>query len=207
MGLFTIAMLAVTACGGPEYPKCDKDEQCQSGEFCVNGMCQQCRGDEDCGAGQACNAGRCEAIEGYCSGSGDCPAGEDCVSNRCQPAQSTEDLSASASNKDCQLAAVHFDFDSSELDPGARNTLEKNARCIQKKGIDRVQVTGHTDPRGTEEYNLALGDRRARTAKDFVVRMGVEDDKVSTTSMGEEMSKGADESSWKRDRRADFSDK
>jgi peptidoglycan-associated lipoprotein len=66
-----------------------------------------------------------------------------------------------------------------------------------------VHVTGYCDPRGTEEYNLALGDRRARAVMSYMISLGLDGNAVSASSMGEEMAQGTDEGSWARDRRVE----
>jgi peptidoglycan-associated lipoprotein len=101
---------------------------------------------------------------------------------------------------DCSIAPVYFAYDSSELDGRARAGLESSARCLTARNAG-AQVTGMTDPRGTEEYNLALGDRRARTAAQYLTNLGVDD--VSTHSVGEEHARGDEDSEWAEDRRAD----
>jgi peptidoglycan-associated lipoprotein len=106
----------------------------------------------------------------------------------------------------CQLEAVYFGFDSSTLDDSARNQLSTVAQCVQSKGVKSVHLTGLTDPRGTEEYNMALGDRRAQSAKTYLKSLGVAAD-VSASSMGEELASGADEGGWSRDRRVDVREK
>ena len=63
LGLILFAMVGA-ACGGPEYPNCETDEDCKESEFCVNALCQQCRSDQDCTAGQTCMDGACQAIVG-----------------------------------------------------------------------------------------------------------------------------------------------
>jgi peptidoglycan-associated lipoprotein len=198
--------LWVTGCG-PKYPKCNNDTDCHEGEFCVNGLCQQCRVDADCPAGQRCDQGRCEPIEGFCQSAADCPEGQECRDNRCAaPVQSMTDLDGDANATGtgaCTLETVYFDFDSSELRGGARNQIQANADCMRRNGIGAVHLTGHTDPRGTEEYNLALGDRRARSVKKFLQDLGVSGD-VSVSSMGEEMATGTDEQGWSGDRKVEF---
>lgn len=106
----------------------------------------------------------------------------------------------------CNVSPVYFAFDSSDLDSRARSTLEQNARCINERDA-RARVVGMTDPRGTEEYNLALGDRRARAAASYLQNLGVDRGRLQTRSMGEEMASGSDESSWARDRRVDFEER
>jgi len=203
------AILAFAALGcGPSYPKCDDDEDCKEGEFCVNNLCQQCRRDSDCPTGQQCAEGRCEAIEDYCNDTGDCGVDEECRANRCVP---KPDDSAGISDMEaqpfapgpCNIEPVYFAFDSSDLDPSAREKLAANANCIRERGIKGVHLTGFTDPRGTEEYNLALGDRRAISAKKYLKSLGVQGD-IAHSSVGEEMARGNDESGWARDRRVEF---
>jgi peptidoglycan-associated lipoprotein len=202
--LFTACAWAASGCGGPQYPNCQNDSHCHTGEFCVNGTCQQCRPDaNDCPSGQQCMEGRCEPIEGYCTSSSDCGSGQECRENRCVTSQVTE-TGPVETPAACSLTAVYFGYDSSDLDPSARSALQTNAQCIQERDIPHVQLTGHTDPRGTEEYNLALGDRRARSVQGYLQNLGVDGSRVSARSMGEEMARGEDESSWSRDRRVEF---
>lgn len=118
-------------------------------------------------------------------------------------ASASGDLNAAHGAPACDVTPVHFAFDSSELDGAAREQAAQNARCIVARGARGVRVVGLTDPRGTEEYNLALGERRARSVTQYMASMGVDASSVQTHSMGEEMASGADESSWARDRRAD----
>ena len=193
---------------GPQYPNCNDDSNCHQGEFCVNGTCQQCRPDgNDCPAGRQCVEGRCDPVEGYCSSSGDCPDGQECQNNRCvRSTSSATDLETPPSGA-CSLAPVYFAYDSSDLDPQARSTMQSNAQCIQQRDIASVRLTGHCDPRGTEEYNLALGERRAQQVKSYLQNLGVDASRVTTASMGEEMASGEDESAWSRDRRVEFSER
>ncbi len=103
----------------------------------------------------------------------------------------------------CNVSAVYFAFDSSDLDSRARSTLEQNARCINERDA-RARVVGMTDPRGTEEYNLALGDRRARSVTSYMSNLGVDQGRVNVRSVGEEQARGNDERTWAEDRRADI---
>jgi peptidoglycan-associated lipoprotein len=197
------AALVASACG-PKYPKCEEDADCKVGEFCVNQLCQQCRADSDCSDGQACVGGACEAIEGYCDENNPCPSGQECVSNRCQTPQSESLVRETPTTPGCQLQAVYFAYDSSTLEASARDSIAKNAQCIREKGMSGVRLTGHTDPRGTEEYNLALGDRRAKSVEQYLTSLGVKKGTLTTSSMGEEVARGEDESGWTQDRRVEF---
>jgi len=168
--------------------------------------CQQCGEDSDCPTGQQCAQGRCEAIENYCNDNGECGVDEECRANRCVPKQEdeTSDMDARPFPPGpCNIEPVYFAFDSSDLDTSAREKLASNASCLRERGISGVHLTGFTDPRGTEEYNLALGDRRASSAKKYLKSLGVEGD-IAHSSVGEEMAQGTDESGWARDRRVEF---
>jgi peptidoglycan-associated lipoprotein len=209
LGSLVAALGATTGCQGPQYPNCNNDQQCHEGEFCVNGTCQQCRpGGNDCPPGQQCADGRCEAIPGWCASDDDCPGDRMCQNNRCvaRPITRVEEPPP-PTTPPCSLQTVYFAYDSSDLDGSARSALESNARCMQERDIPSVRVTGHCDPRGTEEYNLALGDRRARSVQGYLGNMGVDRGRITTRSMGEEMASGSDEASWARDRRADVEER
>jgi peptidoglycan-associated lipoprotein len=104
------------------------------------------------------------------------------------------------------LKDVYFDFDSHSLTAEARETLRANANWLKSNPAARAEIEGHSDERGTNEYNLALGAKRAQTAKDFLATLGVGADRLSTISYGEEIPacKEATESCWQRNRRARF---
>ena len=99
---------------------------------------------------------------------------------------------------------VHFATDSSDIDSEANSILAKQAAWLQKYPNVRVTVEGHCDERGTREYNLALGDRRANSAKNFLVNAGVDASRISVISYGKErpVAAGSDEDSWAQNRRA-----
>lgn len=105
------------------------------------------------------------------------------------------------------LADVHFGFDQSSLSDESRATLEKHALWLQSNRAMRVRIEGHCDERGTVEYNLALGEQRARAAREYLVSLGVAADRLSTVSYGKEkpLDVGHDEAAWGRNRRAHFS--
>lgn len=104
------------------------------------------------------------------------------------------------------LSRVHFDFDSSDIKSEYKKTLENNASWLKKNASTKVTVEGHCDERGTEEYNIALGNRRANAAKGYLVSLGVAGDRLSTRSYGEEKSLETchNESCWWKNRRAEF---
>ena len=105
------------------------------------------------------------------------------------------------------LEAVYFDFDRSDLRQDARDTLSKNAEALLKKIADaKITIEGHADERGSDEYNMALGDRRAKSAAKYLVTLGVKADRINTISFGEEKPAvaGQDEAAWSKNRRAEF---
>jgi peptidoglycan-associated lipoprotein len=104
------------------------------------------------------------------------------------------------------LSDIHFGYDSFELTDQARETLQANARWLRDNQQGRVEVEGHCDDRGTVEYNLALGAKRAAMAKSYLVSLGVPADRITTISYGEELPLCYEESEpcWSRNRRAHF---
>ena len=104
------------------------------------------------------------------------------------------------------LEDVHFDYDESTLTEQAKAILERHALWLQNHRAARVMVEGHCDERGTVEYNLALGERRARAAHDYLVSLGVGSDRLRTTSYGKErpLDPASNEAAWARNRRAHF---
>jgi outer membrane protein OmpA-like peptidoglycan-associated protein len=205
------AVLAVSSAGcGPEYPLCGDDDDCHESEYCVDGQCQLCRSNADCAAGQECNGGRCDPIEGFCSSETACPDGQECQNSRCV-AISSQDLglpdTGNTGNTGCQLEPIYFSFDQDGLDNSSRDIMAANVQCMRERSIARVHVTGYTDPRGTEEYNLALGDRRARGVIQYMTSLGADRNSFSGSSMGEEMSAGESEASWRLDRKVTFTER
>jgi peptidoglycan-associated lipoprotein len=99
---------------------------------------------------------------------------------------------------------VFFAFDSSSIDAQARETLTRQAQWLNQNPAVSVTIEGHADERGTREYNLALGARRAQAARDFLVAQGVQAQRLRTVSFGKErpVALGSDEASWAQNRRA-----
>jgi len=218
-----VVLLFVAGCG-PTYPKCDKDKDCKEKEFCVNGMCQMCRDAKDCKDGEICNGGRCEPGRKGCSSDGDCGPNESCISGECKPCSADAECGEGgkchngkcqrassklpddgnlAVPKECTLEPVYFDFNESVLSTEATSAIERNAECLKKVSSRNVTLTGHSDPRGTEEYNLALSDKRAQSVKERMGRVGVDGGRLKMVAKGELEATGTDESGWARDRRVD----
>jgi peptidoglycan-associated lipoprotein len=105
-----------------------------------------------------------------------------------------------------KLKDAFFDYDSAELSGSAQSTLDADGKVLSDNSSANVTIEGHCDERGTVEYNLALGDRRAQAVKDYLVRYGIPASRLSTISYGEErpFATGSDESAWAQNRRAHF---
>ena len=101
---------------------------------------------------------------------------------------------------------VYFDFDKFDLKPDARNVLKAKAALLKKYPKVRILIEGHCDDRGTEEYNLALGERRARAAYEFLVLLGVRASQLEMVSYGEEYpaDPANNETAWAKNRRDEF---
>ncbi len=99
---------------------------------------------------------------------------------------------------------VFFDFDKFNLKPEARDVLQRQATWLKKYPSVTITVEGHCDERGTREYNLALGERRANSAKNYLVALGVNPNRVKTISYGKERPAvtGSNEAAWAQNRRA-----
>ena len=99
---------------------------------------------------------------------------------------------------------IHFAFDQYDIDPEARRILDSQAVWLRAHPEARITIEGHCDERGTREYNLALGDRRANAAKNYLAAQGISPARITTISYGKErpVALGSDEASWAQNRRA-----
>ncbi len=104
------------------------------------------------------------------------------------------------------LKRIHFDFDKYNIRPEDTEILQQNAAVMKRFPTVKIQIEGHCDERGTNEYNLALGERRASSAKKYLVSLGIEERRISTISYGEEkpLDPGHNEEAWTKNRRAEF---
>jgi len=104
------------------------------------------------------------------------------------------------------LPEIHFDFDRAEIRDADKSILAQNADSLKKYDFLRVTIEGHADERGTVEYNLALGERRAKSAYDYLVSLGVPAARMKTVSYGKEVPvcRESTEGCWARNRRGVF---
>jgi peptidoglycan-associated lipoprotein len=104
------------------------------------------------------------------------------------------------------LQKIYFNFDSADLSEESRAALSKNAELLKKQPSVSLRIEGNCDERGSDEYNLALGERRAKAARDYLVNLGVQAERLSVISYGEEkpVDQGHDEAAWAKNRRDEF---
>jgi peptidoglycan-associated lipoprotein len=224
--LTLLLVLGVSGCKHWKNGECESNDNCKDqegyGKFCVQGHCQECGSDVDCKSGFVCRAGRC-VPRPECGSAVDCARGQMCVEGRCvaDPDACSPGVTCSG-GRGCvegrcvaavvppakgpcdELRSVYFDFDKALLSEDARRTLEKNVRCLASPSVHLV-VIGNCDERGTEEYNLHLGQRRADAVKKYLMGLGVARARVSTLSFGRErpVCMEANEACWQKNRRAD----
>ena len=189
--------------------ECGQDGDCQTGFVCRADKCvpkPQCAADNDCAAGQMCQGERCVARP-----AGTCGSDRDCAEGTCQNGQCVVQKAAAPPAptvpSECMDAAsftIHFDFDQSVVTSDSQATLQRLADCLKVAPAQHVQVQGNCDERGTTQYNLALGHRRAESARKYLSDLGVAD--VDTVSYGEErpLCRENGEACWSRNRRDDF---
>lgn len=176
-------------------PECVKDADCDGGKVCQAGKCQACASDTECGPGGKCSAGACQRPTA-CTTDEQCADDEDCIDGYCQkPWQGSTDQGP------CPLAAVYFSFDDSSIAPSERDRLDANASCIEKTAGKNVFVVGHTDASGTDEYNIALSERRAQTVADYLARLGIDPARMQVVPKGELEPSGLGDD---KDRRVEF---
>lgn len=127
------------------------------------------------------------------------PSLQPAASQRSQKTSSIAELQSA-------LEKIYFDFDSVSLSETSRSTLAKNAAALTKETTSKIRIEGNCDERGSAEYNLALGERRAKAAQQYLVTMGVKPDRLSIISYGKEKPavQGSDESAWAKNRRDEF---
>jgi peptidoglycan-associated lipoprotein len=122
------------------------------------------------------------------------------------PPEVKEEVPPPAPEPAFSLEPIFFDFDKSNITPDAKAILDKNAEWISKNPAAKIRIEGNCDERGTNEYNMALGERRATSAKQYLVTSGIPANRLTTISYGEEkpLNPGHDEAAWAKNRRDDF---
>ena len=178
-------------------PECEHDEQCTDGQVCQAGTCKACSVDPDCGPGGRCDNGKCSKAK-KCTKDDECADDEDCVNGYCLKGGRT---GATGGDASCPLQTVYFAFDQSAIETSERDRLDGNAQCIGKNKGKNVFLIGHTDSSGTEEYNIALSERRAQAVADYMARLGTDPARMQVVPKGETEPTGLGDD---KDRRVEF---
>jgi len=120
------------------------------------------------------------------------------------PARQQEERETVPSN--LTFRTVYFDYDKANIRTDQRGSIQSNAELMQRYGTVKMLIEGHCDERGTDEYNIALGQRRADAAKQYLVEFGIDGSRINTVSYGETrpVDTGNNESAWAKNRRAEF---
>ncbi|HEU5060197.1 MAG TPA: OmpA family protein [Kofleriaceae bacterium] len=177
---------------------CRKDGDCKPGMVCLDNKCSACKADGECGPDRRCENGRCLA-RGACKTDEDCAEDEDCVEGVCRRGGRGKPPDVG-----CSFEPIYFGYDQANLDDRATRALNAAAECVQQAPRRGVFLTGHTDPRGTEEYNIALSERRAIVVADYLARLGIDPARFRVIPKGETEASGADEAGWAEDRRVEI---
>ena len=181
---------------------------------CVNGSCQECLEDYHCvanrGDGYFCNSGRCElntkserlrrcktsldcqdgqgCFKGLCttpivcSFDSQCGPGAGCFNRRCK--KCSPEVLAARKVCEAQTSMVNFDFNQDDLSIETRQVLSNAAQCLKLRPRLNLIIEGHCDERGTQEYNLALGERRAQAVRSYLSNLGVDPTRMTTRTFG-----------------------
>lgn len=170
-------------------PECTTNEDCPAGRRCENQRCvAECTQDIDCGPGRSCVDGQCQDQQGALN-----------ISSECRPMDA-------AGGQVVATETVHFEFDQYDLTSQARSRLDQAAACLKQASQVSVVLEGHADERGTQEYNLALGEKRAAAVQSYLRNLGIEPGRLTVRSKGENepVCNESSESCWTRNRRVEF---
>lgn len=134
------------------------------------------------------------------------PAKTEQATPAAEPIKQAEAQPVTAPAPETAFEAIYFDFDKSDLRQDARDVLSKNADILKGKPSLKIQIAGNCDERGSAEYNLALGERRAKSALQYLITLGVPADRLAVISYGKEKPAvdGHDEAAWAKNRRDEF---
>jgi peptidoglycan-associated lipoprotein len=187
-------------------PECLKNEDCTKPLICKAQKCvPECTTDADCSSNKFCTNQQC-VPRTECDSAHPCANGHPCEGNKCvEPPKQPEVVTPPVVAPQCELGTVHFGFNDYALSEEARSQLEKNADCLKQRK-QAVTIEGHCDERGTEEFNIALGNKRADAARRYLVGLGVSGDTIGIVSYGKERPKdpGHNEEAWSVNRRGEF---
>ncbi|MCR9162512.1 MAG: OmpA family protein [Nannocystaceae bacterium] len=198
------ALAAVGAGGqGGLGSPCTQTIDCSGGLVCTAGACSACVDD------LSCEGGTCDLATGTCTGGGagggQCTTDDECAMDEiCDGGMCVfSGIPEGGGNNPCGIDAIYFGFDSPKIQPEAQQQLDQIATCLVEQGT-LVYLEAHADPRGTEEYNIMLTDRRGQSVKKYLETKGVTGENLQVISKGNLEATGTDESGWSQDRRVEF---
>lgn len=195
--------------------ECTTDPDCQAsnpGYVCRASKCvPECAQDADCGSGQKCESQKC-VTAAQCASDVECGPNMECRGGQCFEKERDPWANVSAKCKSNQagqplaLGVIRFDFDKSNVRPDMRGILDGNATCLKQGTKVTLVLEGHADERGTQEYNLALGEQRADTIRQYLVSAGVDPSRVRVVSKGENepVCRSATDACYEKNRRVEF---
>lgn len=213
LAVFAAGLTSLAGCPAkPKTGECKTSQDCLDqegfGKICVEGRCQECGQDADCQQGFVCRTNKC-VPKPQCEKDADCGAGQRCENERCvatrEEAAAPAEPAVPPECADAAAFTIHFAFDKSALTSDSQGTLQKLADCLKRAPAKRVLVQGYCDERGTTQYNIALGSRRAEAAKKYLGDLGASG-AIDTVSYGKEkpLCTQATEDCWARNRRDEF---
>jgi peptidoglycan-associated lipoprotein len=181
---------------------CTQTLDCGGGLVCTAGKCSACTDDIQC------DGGTCDTSTGTCSGGatggGACTTDDDCAMDEiCDNGSCAFSGVEPGRENPCAIDAVYFGFDSPNISEEAQGQLDQIATCLVEQNT-LVYLEAHADPRGTEEYNIMLTDRRGQSVKSYLETKGVTGTNLQVISKGNLEASGTDEASWQKDRRVEF---
>lgn len=155
---------------------CTSVDDCPGKQKCRDNRCAvECVDNSECGSGN-CEGGNCVEVQ-QCAGDLDCPEGQICKDGKCG--------AALTSSTGCSVETIYFEYDAAGINGKAKSLLQANADCI-KSGKLKIRIEGHADETGSNEYNMSLGEKRARSVYKYLRQLGVSKASMSTITYGEE---------------------
>jgi peptidoglycan-associated lipoprotein len=153
------------------------------------------------GASRADQTANNDAAGKSCSDDAECPERNLCINNHC--------VAIHPGLEECKMVRVHFDFNNAELKQSEFAVMQRMSRCLKADHHMKLEVRGNADERGSEEYNIALGDKRARVVAHYLENLGVSESQLNTVSFGEErpLCSEHNEDCWQQNRRAGLAPK